>query len=44
MGGCLTMLALATGETRFAAAVLSAPMLGLNTGGKPAAGPGPWPG
>ncbi|CAN5116603.1 alpha/beta hydrolase [soil metagenome] len=36
MGGCLTMLALATGETRFAAAVLSAPMLGLNTGGKPA--------
>ena len=38
MGGCLTMLALATGETRFAAAVLSAPMLGLNTGGKPAGG------
>jgi lysophospholipase len=38
MGGCLTMLALATGERRFAAAVLSAPMLGLNTGGKPAAG------
>jgi lysophospholipase len=36
MGGCLTMLALATGESRFAAAVLSAPMLGLNTGGKPA--------
>jgi lysophospholipase len=36
MGGCLTMLALATGERRFAAAVLSAPMLGLNTGGKPA--------
>ena len=36
MGGCLTMLALATGETRFAGAVLSAPMLGLNTGGKPA--------
>ncbi|WP_165188354.1 alpha/beta fold hydrolase [Caulobacter soli] len=36
MGGCLTMLVLATGETRFAAAVLSAPMLGLNTGGKPA--------
>jgi lysophospholipase len=38
MGGCLTMLALATGETRFAAAVLSAPMLGLNTGGKPSEG------
>jgi lysophospholipase len=38
MGGCLTMLALATGESRFAAAVLSAPMLGLNTGGKPAGG------
>jgi lysophospholipase len=36
MGGCLTTLALAEGETRFAAAVLSAPMLGLNTGGKPA--------
>jgi lysophospholipase len=36
MGGCLTMLALATGETRFSTAVLSAPMLGLNTGGKPA--------
>ena len=36
MGGCLTMLVLATGESRFAAAVLSAPMLGLNTGGKPA--------
>ena len=35
MGGCLTMLVLATGETRFSAAVLSAPMLGLNTGGKP---------
>lgn len=37
MGGCLTMLALAHGETRFAAAVLSAPMLGLNTAGVP-----PW--
>ncbi|MBO9708414.1 MAG: alpha/beta hydrolase [Caulobacter sp.] len=36
MGGCLTTLVLAHGETRFAAAVLSAPMLGLNTGGKPA--------
>jgi lysophospholipase len=29
MGGCLTLLALARGEARFAAAVLSAPMLGL---------------
>ena len=37
MGGCLTILALAHGETRFSAAVLSAPMLGLNTGGVP-----PW--
>ncbi len=37
MGGCLTMLALAHGEARFSAAVLSAPMLGLNTGGVP-----PW--
>ena len=36
MGGCLTTLVLAHGETRFDAAVLSAPMLGLNTGGKPA--------
>jgi len=32
MGGCLTLLALAQGETRFAGAVLSAPMLGLQTG------------
>jgi lysophospholipase len=31
MGGCLTLLALAKGETRFAGAVLSAPMLGLQT-------------
>lgn len=37
MGGCLTMLALAGGEARFSAAVLSAPMLGLNSGGIP-----PW--
>jgi lysophospholipase len=44
MGGCLTMLALAAGETRFAAAVLSAPMVGLNTGAGRRAGPGPWPG
>jgi len=32
MGGGLTSLALAEGEGRFAAAVLSAPMLGVNTG------------
>ncbi len=32
MGGGLTALALAEGETRFAAAVLSAPMVGLNLG------------
>jgi len=32
MGGGLTALALAEGEDRFAAAVLSAPMLGLNLG------------
>ena len=32
MGGCLTLLALALGERRFAGAVLSAPMLGLNLG------------
>jgi lysophospholipase len=31
MGGCLTALALAKGETRFAAAVLSAPMFGIFT-------------
>lgn len=31
MGGCLTSLALARGERRFAGAVLSAPMLGLHT-------------
>jgi lysophospholipase len=31
MGGCLTLLALARGEARFAGAILSAPMLGLNT-------------
>ena len=39
MGGCLTLLALAKGETRFQGAVLSAPMLGLALGGipKPAA-------
>jgi lysophospholipase len=32
MGGCLTLLALARGEARFAAALLSAPMLGVLTG------------
>ncbi len=32
MGGCLTLLALAQGEARFSAAILSAPMLGLQTG------------
>lgn len=37
MGGCLTILALAHGEGRVSAAVLSAPMLGLNTAGVP-----PW--
>lgn len=35
MGGCLTLLALANGAGPFAAAVLSAPMLGLQTGGRP---------
>jgi lysophospholipase len=35
MGGCLTTLALAHGEQRFSACVLSAPMLGLNTGNRP---------
>lgn len=29
MGGCLTLLALAHGETRYAAAIFSAPMLGI---------------
>ena len=32
MGGCLTLLALASGERRFSSAVLSAPMLGLQFG------------
>jgi lysophospholipase len=35
MGGCLTLLALAEGESRFAGAVLSAPMLGIATGNVP---------
>ena len=36
MGGCLTLLAMASGKSRFSAAVLSAPMLGLQTGAIPA--------
>jgi lysophospholipase len=35
MGGCLTLLALALGQPGFSAAALSAPMLGLLTGGIP---------
>jgi lysophospholipase len=35
MGGCLTLMALANGESRFDGAILSAPMLGVNTGGPP---------
>ena len=35
MGGCLSLLALAQGEARFAGAILSAPMLGLMTGAIP---------
>jgi lysophospholipase len=35
MGGCLTLLALAEGEQRFAAAILSAPMLGVQVGAPP---------
>jgi lysophospholipase len=35
MGGCLTLLALALGETRFSGAILSAPMLGVRTGAVP---------
>lgn len=35
MGGCLTLLALAHGVGDFKAAVLSAPMLGLQTGNRP---------
>jgi lysophospholipase len=37
MGGCLTAVALGHGESRFSAAILSAPMFGLNTGGRPKA-------
>lgn len=32
MGGCLTLLAMAEGESRFAGVALSAPMMGLQTG------------
>jgi lysophospholipase len=35
MGGCLAMLVLAGGETRYAGAILSAPMLGLALGKAP---------
>ena len=35
MGGCLVLLALARGETRFAGAALSAPMLGVSLGPAP---------
>lgn len=37
MGACLTLTAIARGETRFSAAVLSAPMLGLKVGRSPLA-------
>jgi lysophospholipase len=36
MGGCLTLLAVAKGVGGFDAALLSAPMLGINTGATPA--------
>jgi lysophospholipase len=35
MGGCLAMLILAKGETRYTGAILSAPMLGLSLGKTP---------
>jgi lysophospholipase len=35
LGGCLVLLALVEGERRFAAAVLSAPMVRINTGARP---------
>ena len=35
MGGCLTLLAIARGESRFDGAILSAPMLGIQTGKQP---------
>ncbi len=35
MGGCLTLMALAEGETRMSGALLSAPMLGIRTGQVP---------
>jgi lysophospholipase len=39
MGGCLTLLALARGEARFSACLLSAPMLGLKAARSPLARP-----
>ena len=35
MGGCLTLMAVARGETRFDGMILSAPMLGIRTGAQP---------
>jgi len=35
MGGCLTLLAVARGESRFDGMILSAPMLGIRTGRQP---------
>ena len=35
MGGCLTLMAIARGESRFDGAILSAPMFGILTGGQP---------
>jgi len=35
MGGCLTLMAVARGEGRFDGVILSAPMLGILTGGQP---------
>ena len=35
MGGCLTLLAIAAGQPGFSGAILSAPMLGVNTGAVP---------
>jgi lysophospholipase len=35
MGGCLTLMAVARGEARFDGMILSAPMLGVLTGGPP---------
>lgn len=35
MGGCLTLMAVARGESRFDGVMLSAPMLGIQTAGQP---------